>query len=241
MATFFNSFSIFSNGLVSFSYAFLAGLIPALIWLWFWLHEDQHPEPVRLIISTFLVGMLGVIIVAPFERYMATLFPSGSLEVLFLWAVGEEVVKYLAAWTIALRTRAFDEPIDAFVYMTTAALGFSALENVFFTLTPILAGDPFRSLLTGDMRFIGASLLHIVTSGLVAIFIGLAYYKKSWIKSGAVIVGLVLAITLHTVFNFFIIVSNGSSTFIVFGLVWIAIIAIIFLLEKIKSIHAQKI
>ena len=38
-----------------FAIAFLAGLIPALFWLWFWLREDKaHPEPRALIATSFI-------------------------------------------------------------------------------------------------------------------------------------------------------------------------------------------
>ena len=41
----------------------------------------------------------------------------------------EEAVKYLAAKTSALRSKAFDEPVDAMVYLVVAALGFAAPQN----------------------------------------------------------------------------------------------------------------
>ncbi len=234
---FFHSLPVFTASADTISYAFIGGIFPALVWLWFWLHEDQHPEPIRLIVRTFLMGMLAVILVAPIEQIIANFFPSQSFQVYYFWAAAEEILKFLAAWVIALRSKAFDEPVDAFIYLTTAALGFAALENTFFTLTPLLHNDPIQSILTGNMRFIGASLLHIVTSGTLAIFIGLSYYKKPWLKRVATGVGLFLAITLHAIFNFFIMINEGSGTFIVFASVWVAIIIIIFSLEKIKSIN----
>src|SRR3990167_5674443 len=52
-----------------FAIAFLAGLIPILFWLWFWLHEDrQRPEPIILIIITFLAGMMVVPIALPLQK-----------------------------------------------------------------------------------------------------------------------------------------------------------------------------
>ena len=39
-----------------FILAFILGLIPALIWLWFWLKEDIHPEPAKMIKAAPKVG-----------------------------------------------------------------------------------------------------------------------------------------------------------------------------------------
>ena len=53
-------------------YALLGGILPALIWLAFWLREDyKHPEPRGLILRTFLLGMGAVILVLPFQKAIA--------------------------------------------------------------------------------------------------------------------------------------------------------------------------
>jgi hypothetical protein len=43
-------------------YAFFGGLLPALLWLWFFNHEDPHPEPRGRLIETFIAGMITVFI-----------------------------------------------------------------------------------------------------------------------------------------------------------------------------------
>ena len=43
-------------------FSFLLGIVPALVWLWFWLREDtKHPEPRSLILLTFFYGALSVV------------------------------------------------------------------------------------------------------------------------------------------------------------------------------------
>ena len=57
-------------GSTQFLIAFLAGLIPALFWLWFWLREDNcTPEPKSLIASAFIAGMLIVAVVLPLQKF----------------------------------------------------------------------------------------------------------------------------------------------------------------------------
>jgi len=43
-------------------FAFVGGLLPALLWLWFWLREDLHPEPRRILLLTFTAGMVMAIV-----------------------------------------------------------------------------------------------------------------------------------------------------------------------------------
>jgi len=53
-----------------FLYALLGGILPAILWLWFWLKEDaKKPEPRGLITLSFVAGMLGVFIVFPIEKF----------------------------------------------------------------------------------------------------------------------------------------------------------------------------
>lgn len=219
--------------------AFLGGLIPALVWLWFWLREDRaNPEPRRLILYTFLGGAACVPLVLPFEHYAAEWF-SGVI-VIVLWAALEEIFKFEAANLTSLRRCNADEPIDMVMYMITVALGFSALENAFFLFDPVASGNLVHSVLTGNLRFFGATLLHVLSSATVGVALALAFYKPAWIKRLAAMGGLILAIVLHTLFNFFIIQSNGATTFLVFAAVWVGIIILILVLEKIKRIRKPR-
>ena len=49
--------------LSSFIYALLAGILPSLIWLWFWLREDsERSEPRWLLTASFFGGVVAVLI-----------------------------------------------------------------------------------------------------------------------------------------------------------------------------------
>ncbi len=214
--------------------ALLGGVLPALLWLTFWLMEDRcEPEPKRYLLLTFIAGGVMVFVALWIEQKTMLYFTGTSL--LFLWAVTEEVLKFGAAYLVALRLRVFDEPIDAVVYMVTVALGFSAFENMLFLLTPIQNGDILRTIITGDLRFIGATLLHTLSSATIGIALALAFYKGAWARCMAALVGVVLAITLHTLFNFFILGSGGGATFWVFLFIWFGIVVMLFMTEQIKQ------
>ncbi|MDE2188471.1 MAG: PrsW family intramembrane metalloprotease, partial [Patescibacteria group bacterium] len=134
-------------------YAFAAGILPAFLWLWFWLREDNlHPEPRLAIMLTFLIGMLSVAVAAYFEG-ISTAFTNGQTQQYIVWAIIEELAKSIAVICIALFSSQIDEPIDFMIYFLTAALGFSALENSLFLLNPNTTNNFASFVAVGDFRF----------------------------------------------------------------------------------------
>lgn len=221
----------------SATFAFLGGVIPAFFWLWFWLREDRmHPEPRRLLIATFLVGMLAVPIAIPFEKLSEYFIPA-TLGVVVVWAIIEELLKYAAAYAGGMHTQAEDEPIDAMIYLITAALGFAAAENALFILNPLIEGDAFVGILTGNIRFIGTSLLHVVSSAIIGGAIALSFYKRKKVRHEYFWAGLVLASAMHAAFNHFILQSQGNGLFIVFIALWVSVIGLMLLFERVKRVR----
>jgi len=214
--------------------AVLGGILPALLWLVFWLMEDRcDPEPKRYIFFCFVAGMVAVPLVLPLERGLVAYLQGPQL--LLAWAAIEELFKFGAAYLAALRFRVFDEPLDGVIYLVTAALGFSALENVFFLVTPVADGDLLRSIVTGNLRFIGATLLHTLASATIGIMLALSFYKSAGVRRLAALGGVILATALHTLFNFFILESGSGSTFLVFLVIWLGIVALLFTIEQVKQ------
>ncbi len=221
-----------------FAIAFLGGIIPALFWLWFWLREDkERPEPYLLIILAFIAGMMVVPLVLPLQRLAIEQYDGDNL--IFVWVIIEEVMKYAAALLVVLWHKAVDEPIDLIIYMITVALGFAALENALFIFDPIVAGDTVRTLTTGKLRFLGSTLLHVLASGTVGVFLALAFYRSNTLKLVFGTLGLFIAIVLHAMFNFFIIDSNGETILGVFLFVWMGIIVLLLIFEKVKLLEAH--
>lgn len=221
--------------------AFLAGTLPSLLWLSFWLLEDRrHPEPKKYIFFTFIAGMAVVIpVVLPLEKLVqaqaATIgYATQGLLVLGLWALIEEVFKFAAAYVAALHWRVFDEPMDGIIYMITAALGFAALENMLFLASPLSQGNIAQTIVTGDLRFIGATLLHVLSSATVGLCLAYAFSKRASARRWAAVFGVILATVLHTAFNFFILNQGGGATFFIFMILWFGIVATLALAERVK-------
>ena len=216
--------------------AILGGILPALFWLWFWLREDnKHPEPKRLIALSFVFGMCAVPIAIPFEK-LISIYTYSPLVVLIGWAFVEEILKYIAAYSGGMHTQAENEPIDAMIYLITGAIGFAAAENVLFLLSPLSSGEMFTTLITGNVRFIGTTLLHVLSSASVGVFVAFSFYKKRRVRVEHLLFGLALATVLHTVFNFFIINTGQQWMFTIFAFLWVAIVILLLIFERVKRI-----
>lgn len=227
--------------LSTLAYALLGGLLPALGWLWFFAHEDPHPEPRTKLIKTFVAGMIAVPVAIGIEEILREL-TGGEItsSTLLGWSVIEEGVKFAAAWLVVLRTNIVDEPVDVLVYMLTVALGFAALENTFFLLMPLSEAAYFSSVLTGSLRFIGATLVHVVASGVLGALIAASFYRKKRIQEEAILAGLAAATLLHWGFNLLIMDATQAVILRVFGLVWIAVIILMLAFEYIKKIRPAR-
>ncbi len=218
-------------------YAFMGGLLPACVWLYFLLKEDERcPEPRPLIIIAFLSGALAVAFALPFEHLSKVLLQT-DLAVLITWATIEEVLKYALVSLTVLWRRAVDESVDLVIYMITAALGFAALENILFffqALTTVGLWGAEGAIATGNLRFVGSTLLHIIASAAIGFALAYGFRAHRAVRALYAVVGLILAIALHAAFNFLIISGDGSHTLFAFFVVWIGAVIFFAAFEVLK-------
>ena len=203
------------------------GITASVTWLLQFLRKDKHPEPTRMILKIFFWGMLITVPVFLVEFGAAHTITKINLPPFFIsilyWflviALIEETFKYLVVRGKVLKHHAFDEPVDAMIYMIIAALGFAALENILYLLPPaekiLSLNEVFsRTIIISFFRFIGATFLHALCSGLVGYFLALSIYRAKK-GSGLVILGLSSAILLHGLYNFSIMEIEAPLKFII--------------------------
>ena len=220
-------------------YAILSGLIPPLIWLFFWTREDAHPEPRTLLFACFIGGALAVICSGIGENIIGSIITNEQNKYV-AWAAIEEIFKFVAVFAIALNRPDNDEPIDAMMYCITVALGFAAIENTLFIMGQLNTGGLAVGLMAGNMRFIGPTLLHTISSSIVGFSYGYVFYHGRIVKLLAVTIGLGAAITAHALFNLSILNAGSIDTLKIFGLIWFAIVVLIALFEEIKAVRPHK-
>ncbi len=207
--------------------------LPPVVWLLFYLREDDHPEPKHLIITAFAGGMLIALPTAALQYYAITELGYSLRELtelypfaLFLFmAFAEEYAKYFVVQNLIAVRKEFDEPIDAMIYLMSAAMGFAALENALFSF-PILRGEFFAGLELIAGRFLGANLLHVLASGVFGYFIARAYLSP-W-RRAIIAGGLIIATLLHTAFNYLILIretlTQGAWYLVLFFMVLAVIV-----------------
>jgi len=213
---------------VFFLIAIPLALVPSLIWLFYYLKKDVHPEPNHLITKVFVWGMIVtilaaivILICANIEKslsnrglsitdYLPYLF-SVPLFMIFFNAFWEEGLKYLVVRFTIFKNPEFDEPVDAMEYMIIAALAFAAVENILIAASY----SDIKSLSAIlFVRFLGATLIHVLSSAVVGFFLAKAvFWKKNCrrfpLRAGTVCLGILIATGLHGAFNFLIIRSDN--------------------------------
>ncbi len=195
-------------------------LLPGFAWLFFFLHEDVHPEPKRLIAYTFGFGVLASIPVFLLqygsENLVFNIFGeiniAGSITLLLLFALIEESIKFLAAFWAVGKSPELDEPVDSMIYMIVAALGLATIEN-FFVITGIvkMGGINMFSDLANVtiLRFVGATLLHTLASGLLGYYWAKGRMKRKVRKY--VFIGILVATLVHFTFNYLVLAFQNIN------------------------------
>ena len=225
--------------------AFLLALLPGLIWLIYFLRKDNLPEPKRKILKVFLAGMLMSVPVLCFELWLIGDLNKLGIEgtafliIKYIFVIGliEELFKYFAVRFSVLKSSEIDEPIDLPIYMIIGALGFATIENIilFCNQSTILLTNP--AILTFS-RFLGATLLHLLCSGIIGYFLALSFYHLRY-RYVLFLIGFLLAVIIHATFNFFL--ESDIIDGVVGSLTLVIIIFIFFLLglkriKKLKSV-----
>lgn len=203
--------------------ALIVGLLPGFAWLIFYLGEEPHPEPKRFVVLTFLVGIaFGFFTIGIEELFNAGAGSIGIQELsiisLFSLALIEELMKFAAAHFVIARHTEFAEPVDAMIYMVVAAMGFATLENIGAVANIASAGSQGALIAsifqTVSLRFVGATLLHSLTSAIVGYYwaLGLARHKvKRYL-----IPGFIAAAAIHAGFNYLILNYGDVSYAVIF-------------------------
>lgn len=235
----------------------ILGFLPSFIWLLFYLRKDSHPEPNSQVLKIFIWGMLiaPLAVLLQFGLIWLTK-PSFDLKIFFSllsqidnnWRgllvlivfapVVEEYLKYAIVKEKILKSPDFDEPLDAMLYLIIGALGFATVENLIVILkTPLLPIS--QALSTISFRFIGATFLHALASGIVGYFLAKSLLETKK-RFPLIIHGLVLAIIFHGIYNYLInLLDQNYSSIIVLAIVSLLASAAIFVSISFKKLKKQ--
>jgi len=218
-------------------YALAGSLIPTFFWLWFWSRRDRFcPEPKIHLLGAFIFGALAALFTLPTQSLVASIFGATTTIAMVLFVCVEEYIKYACCWYIAMNNNPYyNERIDPIIYLATTALGFAALENVLYFLQYLNNFELDIATIEGGKRIIGATVLHMVTSATIGIFIAWAFFGNKAKKTLALGIGLLLAIVIHVGFNHLVTFTDQNMVLIAFSASWFLLMLILIIIELLRS------
>ncbi|MCK8816074.1 PrsW family glutamic-type intramembrane protease [Natroniella sulfidigena] len=216
-------------------YLVIISIIPGLLWVYFFYRKDKYePEPVRLVLRSFLYGALLVIPVGLIEAPFAGLIANPpSLTVLlglsiFVIGLTEEVGKFAVVWYTIYDSDEFNEVMDGIIYSISVALGFAAVENLLYAFV-----FGFR---VGVVRAVVTSLVHASFSGIMGFYLGKAKCEK---RSNLITIGLVQVVLLHGIYDF-LILGGLVPNYVMFGIIILLYLYLTHLIRKALQVSPFK-
>ncbi len=222
------------------------GFLPSIVWLLFYLRRDVYPEPREMIIKVFSLGMLVTLPIVLIQIAISKALGELSLSFLFIIALQffivialtEEWGKYFAVRFGALRNVAFDEPIDAMIYMIVSGLGFAAVENILVLFSAKPPNFLSSALSIIFLRFVSATILHALASANIGYFMALSIYHKKY-RFFIISFGIIFSSFLHGIYNLGINMEGNYkflTPFLVLSLFFILVLAQFQNIRKLKSV-----
>jgi RsiW-degrading membrane proteinase PrsW (M82 family) len=238
------------NQIIFYTLCGVLGVIPSLTWLSYYLAKDLHPEPKRMIIKIFFLGVIATIPTILIQLGLFELLKNSNIDGLasrlMYWFViislTEEILKYLVVRKWVLKSMHLDEPLDVMLYMVVSALGFAALENILylfgFGIGMNASFDEIvgKTLVLTFVRFIGATFLHTLCSAVIgyAVAISLCDNVRRRLEAFS---GIIVAVGLHGLYDFSIIELSGSQKFMVpIGIIVLLALITFVGFEKLKKL-----
>jgi RsiW-degrading membrane proteinase PrsW (M82 family) len=184
-------------------------ITPGALWVWYFARNERNREPLGMLSRAFIAGTLSVIPAAILERPLRPLltepthFATNALFALLAIGLIEEGVKLAAAYFATFQSHHFDEVGDGIVYAVTEALGFAAIDNLFYTATFGVGVAVVRAVIT--------SLAHASFAGVFGFWLGL--YKLGRAGVSDLWRGFLIAAGLHSLYDFVIMSRIVSPIF----------------------------
>lgn len=184
-----------------------------------------------LLIHQNILRLFPVFVYDTFQKYLSGLVSFNPVEILilflltfFLVAPTEELLKFLAIDTaVRIKPSFLDQIIDGIKFGIVVGLGFAAVENAIYFYRPLLLGEGQFFLKLFLTRFFISTLAHSLYTGIMGYYIGLSRLYRLH-GSHFIRKGVLIAVVMHGVFNFFLFINLGFfSIGVLLVLLWLMI------------------
>lgn len=205
------------------NYTLLAlSLLPVIVLMVFIYRQDKfQKESVKSLLKAFFGGILAIPIDLIMVSILNAVFESDTYFYSAFFEAGlcEELSKLLIFMIFIWPDKNFDEYMDGIVYATFIGLGFACVENVMYVFGA--ADESFDlGISTGIMRALLSVPGHFLFGVVLGYFLSLAKFGKH--VFGNVLVGLLLAVICHGLFDWLLMVGSdigdgiGALLFVAF-------------------------
>ncbi len=187
----------------------LCAALPMLTYLGvMWWLDRYEREPLWLVGLTFLWGAVGAVFLALIGNFightgLSLVFGAETASLaspVIVAPLIEEPTKAIILFLV-VRSRAFDNMTDGFVYGAASGLGFGMTENFFYFTDVGSSGDLLGWAGTVVVRTFYSALMHAGATSCVGAALGWSRGRGAGAALGAVFVGFLIALSMHALWN----------------------------------------
>lgn len=221
----------------------LAAIIPMSTYLFFiWKFDRYDREPFKLVLIDYFWGAAGAIVLALIGSFLISTFFSffikNELELnqfnsVVVAPVVEEITKGFFL-LIIISNRKFDNITDGIVYGGAIGLGFGMTENFLYFIS--FAESVQSWIMLVIIRSLFSAVMHCVSTATLGAFLGYAKFKPKLQKVFYGLLGLLIAILIHSTWNF----TLNYKSIAPLGFLFLFISIIIFIAAFSISVRSER-
>jgi RsiW-degrading membrane proteinase PrsW (M82 family) len=200
--------------------------------IYIYFRDKYEPEPVGLLIISFLYGVLAVgltFILGYTINHIITIEENSltgeAIHAFIIVALVEEFSKFSFVRGILYRNKNFNEPFDGIVYSVMVGMGFATFENLIY----VIKGGEAVAIL----RIFSAIPAHALFAILMGYYLGIAKFRKQN-KIYYSALALVIATFFHGVYDYFLFIAFVPGIWV---LAFVTLFIAFFLSKKAMALH----
>lgn len=221
----------------------LSAIIPMSTYLFLiWKFDRYDREPFKLVLIDYFWGAAGAIVLALIGSFLISTFFSffitNELELnqfnsVVVAPVVEEITKGFFL-LIIISNRKFDNITDGIVYGGAIGLGFGMTENFLYFIS--FAESVQSWIMLVIIRSLFSAVMHCVSTATLGAFLGYAKFKPKPQKVFYGLLGLLIAILIHSTWNF----TLNYKSIAPLGFLFLFISIIIFIAAFSISVRSER-
>lgn len=223
--------------------SFFAAVVPMLAYLLLlWWMDKNEREPILFVISHFLWGAFGAIILGISGSMILaavtglvdqTTDASSIIQTIIFAPFSEEIAKG-SFLLFTINSKKIDNITDGIVYGGAIGLGFGMTENFIYFLT---YGNSLESWLQiVIIRSLFSAVMHCISTASFGAILAISKFSSPVAKNSLPFLGLTLAILIHVAWNSFV---SFQDTFL-YGLLFMIFLIIVFFFVFRLAINNEK-